>query len=209
MQPVFMPTESWLPAARSGGAGVRWTAVRSLLISLQGEPVRELVTVFPGHHSLQFLEKCHVLVIEHFPPLLFRFSSMTSRWLAKFSSVPSVGSELMNSQRGQALSVPSFSGRRWEGFSAWNFKKKEEFLHKGHGNGLLFRAEEKLGCPDPARDCPRSSLSTEATGQPATGTRPSRNPAAGLMISGSPALDRIFLGDHASEKIENNNKVAK
>ena len=80
----------------------------------------------------------------------------------------SVRSLLMNSEKAHPLSEPGVSRRCWEGFSAWNFAKKEKCLHTGSENWLLFRGEEKLNWPDPARGGHTSSQSLEVAERPKT-----------------------------------------
>lgn len=115
-----------------------------------------------------------------------------------FSSVHSVSSRLINSLWGH--SVPSFSEKCWEGFSGWNFTKTEKFLCKGNGNWLLFRAEVKIHCPDPARDHETSSLSVGAAEPLPRHAAAWGTFAAGgtgrpcSTLSGPLVLDDIFLG---------------
>lgn len=125
--------------------------------------------------------------------------------LVRFFSFPlfTVSSMLINSLRGH--SVPSFSGKRCKGFSAWSFTKKEKFLHKGNKNWLLFRAEGKVNCPDAARGCPTSSQGQKWPPGPAQ-ERPGASAAGGTRGSaqnvGMPSAGRYISGCNASETLK-------
>lgn len=69
--------------------------------------------------------------LKNFPPFMYiSIIPVSVSKILLFFSVHSVSSKLINSLGGH--SVPSFSGKQWEGFSAWNFTKK--FFQKGNGN---------------------------------------------------------------------------
>lgn len=131
--------------------------------------------------------------IEKFSLFSFYIYLILLQWgqLVKFFSFPLfiLSSQCWLIHREDNPFLYSFSGRCWEGFSGWNLKKKEKFLHKGNGNWLLFRAEEKL-----------KSSQSEEVAEPlwcrAAGTCSSWKV---LIIWGSPVLDDVFLGDNASE----------